>query len=229
MTTATANGRTSRIRPELFDVPTGEDPKFKVFRIEQLKNAPHNPPGRIEPRKMQRLLLSIDKHGILYEPFVTAAGVIVEGHRRIACARLLGHTHVKCRVVPSHVDTAEIYADISESIRKLSGNEALAVWLINPKAVGLKLAKTFSEMQAGLGRPVVKMIVEAGRTAHVWRLTREIGEYIGKKSAADWKSIAKWLVEKASLDPVRVAISQGYPPTKLWRTITNNQAFVLAV
>jgi len=105
--------------------------ELKNISVKKLKFASFNPVSRTETKKLLPLKRSIVKYGILEPITVTQDMKIVNGHRRVACAKSL-----KMKEVPAIIHngkTAEMhpqyFSTINTVTRKFSGGEMLQAWL----------------------------------------------------------------------------------------------------
>lgn len=176
----------------------------KFVPLDRLKDAPHNPPARVLEKNLRELADSMDRIGLLHPVTVSKDWEIIDGHRRRAAARLLGWRDVECNVVDE--DPAEVYASVNPTARKLSGNDALSVWLVNKDAVPRASAARFEQMSAEVGRDVVRKVARAGMSVRVWQTARRIARYCDSTEVA---SILNWLVDVATVGQVMKALESG--------------------
>src|SRR5689334_13674675 len=64
-------------------------PEYREMAPDEIKVAHFNPAKRVERGRLTGLLLSIREHGILHPLVLAHDGVLADGHRRLACAKLL--------------------------------------------------------------------------------------------------------------------------------------------
>src|SRR5580765_448363 len=101
----------------------------KLVPISRLKPAAHNPFRRTAKENIGKLADSMDLIGLLQPITITKDYVIIEGHRRWAAAKQLGWKEIEANVMEG--DPALIYASVNVTMRPMSGNDALGVWLAN--------------------------------------------------------------------------------------------------
>ncbi len=148
-------------------------PQFHNISLALLKDAPHNPKGRISSPKIGQLAKSIQEIGLQYPVLVTeknASGKhqIIDGHRRVAAYRRIGLDPVPCLVTGQDADS--VYAGVNANARSLSGNEQLSVFLSNPKAVSGRARRGFENMEERLGRKLMETMQRHGYTGRTFKM-----------------------------------------------------------
>lgn len=176
----------------------------KLIPLVRLKDAAHNPPARTLEKNLRELADSMDRIGLLHPVTVSRDWEIIDGHRRRAAARLLGWRDIECNVVEE--DPAEVYASVNPTARRLSGNDALSVWLVNKNAVPRASAARFEQMAAEVGLPLAKKIAKAGMSVRVWQTARRIARYC---DSAEVAAILDWLIDVATVGQVMKALESG--------------------
>lgn len=147
-------------------------PQLKYVSLSQLKPSKHNPPGR-QKRDIRSLAKSIQEIGLQYPILISENNVIIDGHRRVAAHRDMGLETIPC-IVSMHADPNAVYAGVNSNSRRVTGNDALAVYLVEPTAVSARTRHNFEEMEQRLGRALCRDIQKHGKTYTVYRMAREI-------------------------------------------------------
>src|SRR5437762_10465504 len=106
--------------------------------------------------------------GQLLPLLVTKDNTIVDGHRRWAAAKQMGLDTLFCLVVEGDADT--IYAAVNTTAMKMSGNDALGVWLRNPKAVSSNMATRLAKIESVLGRKLMEQMYAKGMSSNAYSL-----------------------------------------------------------
>lgn len=189
----------------------------KILRLDALKSAAHNPPNRVAEKNLKALVDSIELIGLLHPLTVTAGGVIIDGHRRAASCRLLGWEEVECNVVDKDPD--EVYASVNVTPRKLSGNDALGVWLTNPRAVPVTTHERIGKIANTIGLPLLRRIYEAGLSSRVYSTAVRIGRYCEDTSPETVKATVEWLLEFAVIGQVMKAMEAGESPALILKAV----------
>lgn len=195
--------------------------KRLLVPLKRLKNAPHNPPNRILPKNLRKLVDSMDLIGLLQPVVIAEDFTIIEGHRRVAAAKVLEWDDIECVVIKE--DPATVYASVNASLRKMSGNDSLSIWLKNPHAVPQQLHSKFGEMMNLLGKELVRRLVDGGHSYRVFSTACRIQRYCGFDSE-QLKAITRWLIETATIGQVMKALEAGESAAAIAKAIKNNKA-----
>lgn len=187
-----------------------------MVALADLRDAPHNPPNRITPKNIRTLADSMELLGLLQPITIGLDRQIIEGHRRVASARQLGWTEIEANIV-KEADANAIYGSLNTTARKLSGCDALYVWLETPQAVVPSVQKSFAEMTDLLGRPLVKRMCKAGFSRRVFLTARRIARYCESDDSETLQQVVEWLLTFPVAGQVMKAIEAGESP----RTILN--------
>jgi ParB-like chromosome segregation protein Spo0J len=102
--------------------------QMQEIALELLTENPDNP-NRMEPEKLQALSQAIKRLGFLQPPLVRARPsdfLIVDGHHRVAAARLAEITSVPCVLAPASMTDAEAKAAML-GLNRLRGELDLAL------------------------------------------------------------------------------------------------------
>lgn len=196
----------------------------KLVPLKRLTDAAHNPPARIADKNIRELVDSMDRIGLLHPITINAEYEIIDGHRRVASARKLGWLDIECNVVEE--DSSEVYASVNVTARRMSGNDALAVWLVNPHAVPTASASRFTEMETAIGRVAVKKISSAGYSIRVYQTARRIARYCDDLDAQTVTAIVLWLLETATIGQVMKALESGQSPKVIMEAVRKGKPIV---
>ncbi len=201
----------------------------KLIPLARLKDAPHNPPGRVDPKNLKELADSLDLIGLLHPVTVTASEEIIDGHRRCAAARLLEWEDIECNVVEE--DAATVYASVNVSARRMSGNDAITVWLKNPKAVTLSMARRLAAMEKVIGRTLVRKIADHGYTVRVYQTALRVCRYCEDEAHESVQAVTLWLLDVATIGHVMKALEAGESPRTIMTAVKKNKpvAFRLTI
>jgi hypothetical protein len=94
---------------------------IQMVDVNEIKSAPFNPRDRVERRALKKLLEDIRAIGFVMSPLLysTIDDMLGDGHRRLACAKILGLTHVPVQYLP--LTAAQIYALANNGSRPQGG------------------------------------------------------------------------------------------------------------
>jgi ParB-like chromosome segregation protein Spo0J len=167
-------------------------PKWKLVAVKTVKHASYNPKRRIEDAAVSALADSMSKYGLLYPILIDENNTIIDGHRRAAAAKMLGWETIQAIVATGDRDA--IYASVNSTGKRMSGNDALGVWMVSPAAVTSLQAIRFKAMEDVIGRELVKKMHESGMSLKLYNLARQISNYCDGGDELVVASI-KWLLE----------------------------------
>lgn len=120
----------------------------RLVPIKDLKHAKFNPATRIA--NVNGLAKSIEAVGLLDPIKISDKNEIVDGHRRVAACKKLKWSDIDCIVLKGEL--AELYSHINWQAKKLSGNETLNVYLVDPNAISTSIRNRIGEAEEMLGR-----------------------------------------------------------------------------
>jgi hypothetical protein len=186
-----------------------------IVRVEDVVAAPYNPPGRTAEKALKQLLASMEDIGLLYPVLIDDGKNLIDGHRRLACAKLLGWEEIAAITLPRHdVHPDKAYASVNVTARKMGGNDALAVWLKNPQAVHRKQAALFEQMRDDVG-------------IGLYRTARELARHIGQDGPGFIRKAFVWLMDHATVGQVTKAMEAGESPQVFLDAISRGKGITL--
>lgn len=200
----------------------------KMVAVKTLKNAKHNPPNRITKENIRSLAMSMDLIGLLQPITVTLDNEIIEGHRRVASAKQLGWEFIEANIVKD-ADADAIYGSLNTTARKLTGADALYVWLSNPKAVIPSQQKLFEDMVAQLGRPLVKMMCDEGFSRSLYLTSKRIASYCEHDDPDTLRAIVRWLIKFPVSGKIQKAIESGESPRAILKAVKSGKNIQLRI
>lgn len=194
-------------------------PTIKELRVSVIKGAEYNPEDRVKGVGIHELADSMSRIGLIYEIVVDEKNVLIDGHRRVAAAKLLEWPTIMAKVMPSEQRDA-IYGQVNFTAKKMVGRDSLGVWLQNKEAVSPKQASEFAKMEAHIGRKLVSRIFKEGLSARVWKTAIAIGKYI---QLEDITKIVEWLLDHAVIGQVMKALEAKEDPRVFALAIQKNK------
>jgi hypothetical protein len=198
----------------------------KMVELESLKNASHNPPNRITKANIQSLADSMSVIGQLSPIIITLTDEIIDGHRRVAAAKFLGWSEIEANIVKD-LDKNFAYGTANATSRKLSGCDALYVYLEQPDAVVRSTRLKFDEMVEVLTRPLVKKICKSGNSWRIYVNAKQVAKYVDDENPETLKAIVEWLLAFPVQRTVIQAMASGESPRTILNAITNGKAIKL--
>lgn len=209
-------------------------PNFTIIPVEEVMVADFNPARRVNRTSLSGLMISIQQHGILEPLALTWNKVLADGHRRLACAKLLS-----MREVPVAIHTELIL-------------DAPALWVVlNAESMSLTPAQWMDAVSHGLplstpgfpesmrrrimrlkelmGDDFITDLVEVGRSPNILDTAERVMRYCNQKGDDFLRKTLLWLVlvgnsfsaknaidEEIPLDIFEEAIEEGKPLHKIW-------------
>lgn len=115
---------------DFFDAVLEQAQTIKIVSLDLLDRNPVQPPGR-EKSAIRELADDIKKTGILSPPVVVVKRTrftVIDGHRRIEAARLIGMPEIACQVVDSDLSPAMLFLRLNRSIKRVSSEQWFWAW-----------------------------------------------------------------------------------------------------
>lgn len=196
-------------------------PLFRSLRVADLQPADFNPEGRVKKENIRDLIDSMSRSGILYPILVSIDNKVIDGHRRLAAAKELGWDVIPAFVTDGEAD--EVYATVNATSRKMSGADALQVWLKRPLAVTPLLRSRFENMNAVLGPKRVAAIVKAGYSLRLFNRAKQVAKYCESTDQDTICQILDWMLEHPVTTIVESAMAQGQKPAIIMRAVKSNR------
>lgn len=192
---------------------------------DEIKEANFNPHSRTVRRALGDLYRLIEKAGRVKQALVVASvdGVLADGHRRLACAKLLKLPTIP--VVVQEGTSAELFQELNSATRKTDSamwHEGVALGLPTVN-VPDKERVIIDRMIHILGWEDYQVIALEGITSHIFRVAESVGRYVGDTSDATMKEVLHWLYNLNMQRPSVDAMRHGTPPEVLKRAIAENK------
>ena len=185
--------------------------------IKTLTKAKWNPPKRMED--INALAGSIERVGLLCPLLITKDKAIVDGHRRLAACKKLGWTDVP--VITVSGDHAAMFAEVNTSARRLTGNQSLHVYLVEPNAISVMLRNRIAEFEEEAGRAMVERAAREGFSIGIWQTAKKIAYEADQEDFV--LKILRWLMKYRCSRLASKALAQGTPPSKLIAAVKNDK------
>jgi len=199
----------------------------KQVKISSLKNANYNPPTRTDEANLKSLCESMARVGFVVLPILIKNNIIIEGHRRVAAAKLLGWTVIDAIILSGDFDEHELFAEINQTTRKMNGREILHVWLNSPTSVSQRDAKKFQRMSDEIGRPLMKKICDAGMSWRIISDSKKIADYANCAGGAT--QVIGWLLKHPVYGVCLRAMANKQSPYVILQAITEDKPIALSL
>lgn len=199
---------------------------YQLVPVKRIKAAPFNPADRTEQKKLRKLVAAIKALEEVLVPLIvnSATYELIDGHRRLAAARVLGMTHVPAIVRPMTEEEARrAYAAINSTGLRTSANESLQVWLQEPTAVDRKYSELFSDMVEAIGSQLVRRMARQGNSPRLFTTAKRLARYCSIDSRQFLGKALVWLMEHSSARQVEIAMAVGQPASVLARAVNSGK------
>lgn len=190
--------------------------KEKLIDPNLVHYSPYNPPERVSDHNVRALAQSMSKLGLIYPVLVDPDNVLIEGHRRVAAARLLGWKTIRAYVMKG--DRHRIYAEVNSTSKRMSGNDALGIWLQEPTAVTDYMSARFKSMEGHLGLSLVKKMHRAGLSLRAYNKAIRICHYC-EQEPDFLPLVLLWFLECETLGSVQEAMARGVSPVVIIKAV----------
>lgn len=112
----------------IFDAKVS-DRKILEIPTDTIVAAAYNPKDRTKyGAKLRALAETIKKYGVVQPIIITSERDLVDGHRRLAAAKMAGLKFIDCIILPSSVDKDEVFGDLNTSSEKIGGKGWIAAY-----------------------------------------------------------------------------------------------------
>ncbi len=189
--------------------------KVLLVPVATIRHTPYNPKSRTsEGKRLAELVETVRKFGLQYPILITDDRMVVDGNRRLAACRTLGHEFIECIVSDASIDADELFSAINTSALNMAGKGWLEVARGGGK-LPQREAALYDELHKRIGSygidlliqqklglnilPLCKMVVAQGLTLRVEevvmrvamnKLTNKVNAII-RSDAAQAEKVAK--------------------------------------
>ncbi len=205
----------------------------EYMKVKDIKKADFNPTGRTERVYLRGLLDDIRKNGIITPLIVDMAGNLADGHRRLACAEILGMENVPVRRVSGEL--GELWASCNANTMKVSGRNwaeatvnGLSIEAIPQGKVRQELTNLIRIMGDDMGDFIALDNTMPG--IEILRGARVALRYCGMETDdANMRRIVWWLRKHKMQSIVSFAVHHEIPATTLVEAIYSDKPLSLSV
>jgi hypothetical protein len=188
--------------------------------VEGLRGSDFNPSSRHEPKALRTLKASIARRGIVMPLLITEDGRVVDGHRRLACARELGIADVPVVVCE---DDGELYGELNDSTRRMTSREWLAAYMRGQAPAGFSKRMIEGLEELG-GKALLEQIASAGLSPSLLKEAQMVAKYIGCREDADvLRQVVRWMVEGHRQQMGHNAVQHRCSPERLYTAVMKNR------
>lgn len=191
----------------------------KLVSIKSLKKSKHNPASRT--KNVKGLKESIGRVGLLDPIKISTNNEIIDGHRRTKVYEELGIAEIEAIVLSG--DAAKIYAELNSQSKKLTGNEVLNVYLVNPDAVSPLIKARMDSAIETVGEALFKRLADEGLSLRAVHIATTICKINGRETPQNIVKALKWLLHFGMFGVAQKAITANTPPSKIWAAIERHK------
>jgi len=188
-------------------------------KIASLKGAGYNPKVRIN--RVNPLIRSIERVGLLYPILVNKSMQVVDGHRRLKACERLGWDEVPIIVVEG--EQSELFSEANTSARVFTGNQTLNVYLKEPRAVGGRARANIQACEDVVGRAILRRMASEGFSIRTWDVARRVARLADQNDPAMLNRIVKWMLNFGCAGTVKDALARGTPPGLIIAAVKRNK------
>lgn len=196
---------------------------------DQLIDSPQQPPSRTAPSaSMKNLQNSIKNDKLQYPPLVMATPdgryQIIDGHRRIAAMKQLGH--LKFPVIPTVGRPEKLFAAVCSNVAKMTAAQWVTVFL-KAGEESLPRGQTkgcIKKLNDVMGRDYLVRLEKRGLSPILWNLANRVVKYCGL-GEGELKEVLEWLLnESVNSHEVSAWISANNKVDELVKAIRQKRA-----
>ncbi len=196
--------------------------KLQKLKPSQLTTAKYNPKSRTEKQVLKPLLESIRTHGILYPLLADEKFNLIDGHRRLACAKELKLSEVPVVISNTKLTNDDCYETINTTARRISSRDQIFIY-INGGKVSSNTKKRIIELEKIIGTSDLKMFGEKYTSTAILSVGKKISEYCSDKQVPFVKKAILWVEKHKMTYLVRRAMEDGISKISLKKAITGDR------
>lgn len=171
--------------------------KLVEKNISDLVSNAVQPEYRTDPKKIKGLKNSIQKQGLLSPVLITPDGILIDGHRRVACLKELGLKTVPCVMLNGEMkdnNSVSLFRYANEHTLRVTDVAYVEIFLSGgdvPNGVANKILFVTEK----LGRKWLKWLVKNNVGPHTIRRHYKIAKSIGLSDPINYGKFIKWVVK----------------------------------
>lgn len=198
-------------------------PKIIMVPVGIIQAAPFNPKNRTEENKRLALLKEsiVRLGGIVYPLVISNDNRLIDGHRRLACARSIGMKEVPCIVLPLELQQA--FVELNNTQMPITGGDWTEIVYHGVSIDNLfpTHRKALREIYDFAGDEGIAAMATSGKpfSPKIVHTVRSIQKYIQDDSDETARSILMWLIKHNMQTPTRKAMESKIDRKELERAI----------
>lgn len=177
----------------------------QLLETSKIKPAKYNPKSRTE--KLNGLVKSIKEHGIIIPLIVDSENNLVDGHRRLASAKLLKMEKVPTIKIENKISKDLAYEVVNTNAKRISPGEYIFIHL-NGGSVPRIVLNQIELMTELVGEDGVKKLGDIGASWRILDAAYRVAKYCHNLDNKFRKKIVFWLAFNKMTFQVRRAMDQ---------------------
>jgi|ERR1035437_1864758 hypothetical protein len=154
--------------------------KILIVPIHTVRHTPYNPANRTkEGEKLRRLISEIQGRGLIYPILITSDRDVIDGNRRLAACRALGHKTIECIV--SDLDRDEAFTVVNTTAIAIGGKGWLEIGMGNGYMPS-KMRQQYDELYSLIGAYGVKLLIDRNLGLNILPLCKSVAALDAKYS-----------------------------------------------
>ena len=155
----------------VFDAEVSER-KILIVPIHTIRHTPYNPASRTkEGKKLTKTIQAIQRYGLVYPILITSDRDVIDGNRRLAACRTLGHKMIECIVC--ELDRDEAFSMINTTAIPIGGKGWLEIGL-GGGYMDDNLRKQYDELSDLVGGYGIKLLIDQGLGLNILQLCKSV-------------------------------------------------------
>jgi hypothetical protein len=155
----------------VFDSEVSER-KILIVPIHTVRHTPYNPAARTKDgKKLSLLIAEIAGRGLIYPILITADRDVIDGNRRLAACRALGHKTIECIV--SDLDRDEAFTVVNTTAISIGGKGWLEIGMGNGY-MPQKMRQQYDELFSLIGAYGVKLLIDQNLGLNILPLCKSV-------------------------------------------------------
>lgn len=198
---------------------------LKLISIRPLKvlTAKYNPGRRTISKNLVDLRASIREFGVLVPILIDKKFRLIDGHRRLACAKELSLPIIPAIVVENQLTNDELYEKVNTTSRKLNSHDMIYIFINGGEVPALAKNKIL-ELKSYIGE---KELINFGNqyvSYNVINIARNACRYCYQQFDDNFmKTAILWLVNKKQAHVARLFMEGEGNPAVLMSAIKENR------
>ena len=224
------NGKKADVYTEVQtkEMPKIPEPEYELTwqQAADLQPLPWNPPGRTAEASIEILLESIRVRGILDPIWVTPSQLIVDGHRRWTCAKILGIPRLRAFVYEG-TDIESLYAEMNSVRQGFQARDWLRVYVMGG-AVSDGRLRIIHRLERRVGTETLREMAKREMSPWSYVVGMEIATYCNQAGSEDVvRKVVKWLMDtRQGSWSLRQAMTKGIAPDQLLYALEQGRKIV---